>query len=252
MSEEQTNNRIEEYMNKTTWLHFQDALQIGKIQLFAGSYRAGQGSDLSLSHYIDALTIRPLLHDLSWGKPVDFVDFKGTAAEGGATVSRILRVNSSGDKVYWNLTHGPGVPTATGAIMPRKNTPADMKQKLNIGMEKEMARQIAYSILEYMIAWRTAKLVAKPPISRKEVEPEDVAMAIQELNDDLFGDEPLRPSVNGHKLQLLSPEVAIASGKFLDGSLCPPEFKNWYDEFVMAQKSAPRDNEHLANWRYRN
>jgi hypothetical protein len=231
-------------------LHFQDALEIGKIQLFAGSYRAGEGSNLSLSHYVDALTIRPLLHDLSWGKEVNFVDFKGTAAD--KVISRILRVNTSGDKVYWNLVHGPGVPTKTGAIMPQKNTPDDAKQKLNIGMEKEMARQIAYSLLEYMTAWRTANLMAKPPASRQEVSLEDVAEVIQDLNDDLFGDdEPPAPASQPQPV-IISPEAAIAAGKFLSGELCPPEYKHWYDECVAMLQSAPRSLEHLTSWRYRN
>ena len=249
--DEERNNRIEEYMNKTTWLHFQDVLAIGKVQLFAGSYRKGQGSDLSLSHYIDALTIRPLLHDLSWGKAVNFVDFKGTAAEGGAT-SRILRVNTSGDKVYWNLTHGPGVPTVTGAIMPKKGTPDDAKQKLNIGMEKEMARQIAYSILEYMTAWRMVGLLAQPTALSCQQSEGDVAMAVNEIVNDLFGDEPLPTPAGEPEPGILSPETAVASGKFLNGELCPPELKSWYDEYVAIMKSPTRSQEHLTSWRYRN
>ncbi|MCB8944524.1 MAG: hypothetical protein H6658_12310 [Ardenticatenaceae bacterium] len=249
MTEEFENNRIEEYMNKTTWLHFQDALSIGKIQLFAGSYRKGQGSDLSLSHYIDTLDVRPLLHDLSWGKPVNFVDYKGTVGEGGA-VSRVLRVNAKDDKVYWSFVHGPGTPTDTGAVMPKANTPDAQKQKLNVGMTKEEARQIAYSVLEYMTAWRTAGLLAQPKAAARVQNQEDIAMAINEIVDDLFGDEP--PPTSAAAPELLPPEVAIAAGKFLNGYLCPPEFKNWYDEFVEAKHTAPRNNEHLGSWRYRN
>jgi hypothetical protein len=251
MTEEFENNRIEEYMTRTTWLHFQGAMEIGKIQLFAGRYRAGEGSDLSLSHYVDAITMRPLLHDLSWGKPVNFVDYKGTVGDNGA-VSRVLRVNTSNDgKTYWTLTHGPGTPTKTGAVMPKKDVHDDLKQKLNIGMEKEVARQIAYSILEYMIAWRTASLMAAPLITRKEISPEVAAMTIQEINDDLFDDD-FGSHANGHRPPSLSPEVAIVAGMFLNGETCPHEFKNLYDQFVAATGGAPRDQEHMINWRYRN
>jgi hypothetical protein len=133
-----------------------------------------------------------------------------------------------------------------------KNTPDDAKQKLNIGMEKEMARQIAYSILEYITAWRTAKLVAKPPASRQEVGREDVATAIQDLNDELFGDDEPVPAVNGHKVQLLSPEVAISASKFLNGVLCPMEHQDLYHQYWRSTQWLAVNLETLIGWRYRN
>lgn len=248
--------RIFEYMLKTSWLHFEDALEIGKIKLFAGSYQRGNKEATETAvHYVDVHTIRPLLHDLSWKKAVEFVDYKGTA-DGNGVESRVLRVNSDKekDKVWFSLASGPGNETTTGAITPNGKA----TKKINVGMTTDDARQMAYAVLEYMTAWRTAKLM-KPP--RPHVD-------LDELNEELFGTPAVsrpptvsRPPApagqtmaqhNGHRNgQVNGTAAATKMLHFLDGKPCPGNLIGDFMAYVDTHKgSPPRDESHLTQWIY--
>ena len=149
MSSNRDSYRISENMAKTTWLHFEDATGISKLRLFAGQYTPGQGTRLTLNHYVDVKDIRPVLMDLSWNRPVDFKDFKGTTNDDGVQ-SKVLSVNTKKEenKVYWRLSIGPGKKTKTGAILPDGRS----TKSINYVMTIDLARKVALELLEFLQA----------------------------------------------------------------------------------------------------
>jgi len=44
MSEQVERYRIYAHLTRTKWLHIEDALDIGKLRLFAGDYQKGKGA----------------------------------------------------------------------------------------------------------------------------------------------------------------------------------------------------------------
>lgn len=155
--------RITDHITRSTWLHIEDATDIGKLRLFAGKYQRGEGAKVTLAHWLDVSNARVLFHDLSWGKAVDFTEFKGSAE--GQVTSRVLRVNTNGDKVYFELRSGPGKRTETGAIQPA-GKPTDT---VNVAFTKPQVRAVAYAVLEYLQAIAVAQVLSQndapaPPI----------------------------------------------------------------------------------------
>ena len=107
MTEQVERFRIHAHLTRTKWLHIEDALDIGKLRLFAGDYKKGEGAKVMAWHFLDVADARVLFSDLAWGKAVDYTEFKGTA-NGGEAVSRVLKVRTNGDKVWFSLENGPG------------------------------------------------------------------------------------------------------------------------------------------------
>jgi hypothetical protein len=190
-----------------------------------------------------------LLHDLSWNKPVEFVDFKGTA-DGNGVVSRVLRVNTDKDKgkVWFSLNSGPGKETATGAVTPA----GQATKKINVGMTLQDARQMAYAVLEYMTAWQAAQLM-KPP--RQHVD-------IDDLNDELFGNTPVaRPPApagqthhqqNGHVNGSVNEATAVKMLHYEDGHVCTGKLISEFMAYADTHGGkVPRSEEHLIQWIYR-
>lgn len=179
-------DRIHAYMTKTSYLHFEDSLSIGKIKLFAGRYNMHNKPNYSLRHYIDADTLRPILMNLSWGRDIDIVDYKGGAGDGGI-ISRVLSINCKEDKVFWQLTHGPGTKTKTGAVTPARLS-KEQKEKLTtsvtVMVSKEDCREIACKLTEYMQAWKTAQLIStSTPNYRAHAEDTHGIHALNYYND---------------------------------------------------------------------
>jgi hypothetical protein len=121
---ENKDEKIISHMTQSAFLHFMDATEIGKVKLFAGHYKRGEGADQTARHYVDIRTFRPILHDLSWGKTVDFVDFKGSEkGSDGQPESRVLKIRSGKDKkdrdaIFLTLQAGPGAVVGEGAVKP--------------------------------------------------------------------------------------------------------------------------------------
>jgi hypothetical protein len=155
MSEERNERpRIYSHMTRSSFLHIEDALAIGKVRLFVGKYKRGQGASSTAFHFLDVDDARVLLSDLSWGKTVDFADFKGTA-NGDGPQSRVLKVKTNEDKVWLEIQNGPGEVVGQGAIKPKGKPDASVSVPFTI----EEARKLAYAVLAYVQAWEVAQMI---------------------------------------------------------------------------------------------
>jgi len=139
--------RIHSYLTRTRFLHVEDALEIGKLRLFAGEYRRGEGASKTAYHYLDVADARVLLNDLAWGKPVDYTEYKGTNND--RPTSRVLKVKRKGDKVWVSLENGPGEVVGEGAIKPA----GEPEAVVNVPLTIWEARKLALAALAHIRAW---------------------------------------------------------------------------------------------------
>lgn len=157
--------RIYSHVTQARFLHVEDALGIGKIRLFAGAYRRGQGVGDHASHYIDLADARVVFAALARGEPgFSYREYKGTPLSAGANghpaaagdaVSRVLSVQSRDENVYIELKSGPGRLTATGAV-----TPAGKPQAaVNVSFKRYEAQRLAAAVLAYIHAWDVQRMM---------------------------------------------------------------------------------------------
>ena len=151
MTEQVRRYRIHSHLTRSRFLHVGDALDIGKVRLFAGEYRRGQGASVTAVHYLDAADARVLLSDLAWGKSVDYVEYKGSTnnGKGGLPLSRVLKAKTNGDKVWVRLENGPGQVLGEGAVKPA----GDPEAVVNVPLTIWEARRLAYAVLAHLAAW---------------------------------------------------------------------------------------------------
>ncbi|MCB0008766.1 MAG: hypothetical protein KDE04_20010 [Anaerolineales bacterium] len=148
--------RIHSHVTQSRFLHVEDALGIGKIRLFAGNYRRGQGMDSHAYHFIDLADARVIFAALARGEPgFSYREYKGTPPQNGqalspdSAVSRVLSVAVKGDNVYVELKSGPGKLTPTGAITPNGKPQVEV----NVGFKQYEAQRLAATVLAYIHAW---------------------------------------------------------------------------------------------------
>ena len=246
--------RIFDFIIRTAWLHFEDALAIDKIKLFAGTYRQGQGkADTTAFHYLDVPMLRPYLADLSWGKPIEFMDFKGSPPKGDEPCeSRILRVNSDDDgNVWWTLVHGPGKLTKTGAIQPAY-AKGQYDKIIRVKMTRDEARMMACQVSEYLQAYTTAQIL------QRQLPQQRPAVSVETANEDWFKiPQVQQANGNGHSngatavREKIAPAVAYKKKIFFDGQPCPPDYRSHYEAFWLEKRTVPNHKRHLIDWIYR-
>lgn len=155
--------RIFSHMTRTRFLHIEDALQPaeegkpGKIRFFIGAYTAGSGTPATTAHhFLDDDEARVIMTDLSWGKPVDITDYKGTVGNGGPQ-SRVLKIKGPTDKgKYWlQVSMGPGEVIGQGAVKPAGKPEVEV----SIPLTTWEARKLALAVIEYMTAYRVTQLL---------------------------------------------------------------------------------------------
>lgn len=161
-----TRVRIHSHVTQSRFLHIEDALSIGKIRLFAGNYRKGQGMDAHSHHFIDLADVRVIFWALLCGEQgFNYKEYKGTPPQtrpeqgrrnGSGAVSRVLSIVVKGDNVYIELKTGAGKLTPTGAIIP--NGPA--KVEVNVAFKLHEARRMAATVLAYIQAWDVLRIFA--------------------------------------------------------------------------------------------
>lgn len=212
MKPDQTRTRIFSHITRSRWLHLEDSLSIGKIRFFVGEYKKGQGARATAYHFLDADDARPLFADLSWSKPTDFVDFKGTA-NGDVPASRVLKVKGPKDGKYWlEIQNGPGQIIGEGAVKPAGEPEASISIALSIWE----ARKMALAVIEYMQAYRAALLsvailaTGKPQVPTRHVDQETGEISDAEA---LFGTEPAPSSGSRSKPKRTQKEKPPAEDK---------------------------------------
>jgi hypothetical protein len=149
--------RIASHVTQSRFLHVEDALSIGKIRLFAGNYRRGQGMQSHAYHFIDLADARVIFSALAHGEPsFSYREYKGTPPRnGGRAISRILSVAVKDDNVYVELKSGPGKLTPTGAITPNGKPQVEV----NVGFKGHEAQRLAATILAYIRAWDVHRIM---------------------------------------------------------------------------------------------
>lgn len=158
MTEQAQRYRIHSHLTRTRFLHAEDALDIGKVRLFAGQYRRGQGASVTAHHFLDVADARVLCSDLAWGKQVDFCEYKGSPANGdNGPTSRVLKVRTNDGKVWVRLENGPGQVIGEGAVKPA----GDPEAVANVPLTTWEARKLAHAILAHLSAWEVVTFEAK-------------------------------------------------------------------------------------------
>ena len=113
-----TRVRLYSHVTQSRFLHVEDALAIGKLRLFAGNYRKGQGMDKQgFAHaFIDIADARVIFGALARGEQsFSHREYKGTPPKNGQiATSRVLSITIKGENVYVELKSGPGKLTPTG------------------------------------------------------------------------------------------------------------------------------------------
>lgn len=153
-----TRVRIYSHITQSRFLHVEDALAIGKLRLFGGNYRKGQGMTAYANAFVSIADARVIFSALACGEQgFSHKEYKGTPPQNGnGAVSRVLSIAVKGENVYMELKTGPGKLTNTGAITP--NGPA--KVEVNVGFKLYEARRMAASVLAYIQAWDVMRMMA--------------------------------------------------------------------------------------------
>jgi hypothetical protein len=195
--------RIYSHVTQSRFLHIEDSLKIGKVRLFGGTYRRGQGmaENGHAAHFLDLADARVIFHALATAEPnFSHKEYKGTPpqARSGA-VSRVLSVAVKGDNVYIELKSGPGKLTATGAVMPDGKPQVEV----NVGFKLYEARRLGATVLAYIQAWDVMRMLANkhavsPPITYLLVPTAAEGNGLAPGNGQSPGAKPLTSGANGN------------------------------------------------------
>ena len=127
-----TRVRIYSHITQSRFLHVEDALAIGKLRLFGGNYRKGEGMTAYANAFVSIADARVIFSALARGEQgFSHKEYKGTPPQarhldnlgagseqgrrnGNGAVSRVLSIAIKGENVYMELKTGPGKLTTTG------------------------------------------------------------------------------------------------------------------------------------------
>ena len=158
--------RIFSLMTNKAFLHFEDALSIGKIKVFMGSYVKGQGSKDKVIHYLDVDDARVIAFDLAvrGSLSTKFVDYKGSPKGlNGKPLSRVLKIEDRGNEakrpIVIEAANGPGEVIGQGAIKPKGKPTSEVV----LFLTRWEARRLGHALQAYLNAWETAKMTLTPP-----------------------------------------------------------------------------------------
>jgi hypothetical protein len=142
------------------FIHLEDSLNLAspKIRIFVGDYLKGKGMQGNAFHFLDLDDARWILADLAWGKPVEFVDYKGAmAADRSRMLSRVLKINCHDGKVWFQVQNGTGEKIGPGAVKPAGKPDVE----ISVPLEILDARKMAFAALAYIQAWDIARLLKR-------------------------------------------------------------------------------------------
>lgn len=133
--------------NKVVTNVYMDAFPIEKVRFQNAQYETKQSLDV----YIDFAQVALLANDAASGRLFKMIEasnnhqmtihMAGTKSSknyNGRPESRILSLGMSGDKIFINMSAGPGKLSSTGAIMP--DGPQD--RKISVGMTTDDFRRM--------------------------------------------------------------------------------------------------------------
>jgi hypothetical protein len=184
-------------VTQAKFLHIEDSLGIGKLRLFAGTYRKGNGMDVHTHHFMDVDDARVVFNALATAEPnFTYKEYKGTAQPDGKVTSRVLSVTNKGDQVYLELKAGRGKKTPTGAVTP--NGKAEVEA--NVAFKTYEARRLGQTVLAYIQAWDILRLMAHRNLLGK--------MAAYELVPTTS-----RNSTNGQQVHAIQPAATAAASQ---------------------------------------
>ena len=164
------NTRIASAVTKTAFMHLELAEQIGKLRIFTGTYRSGEGMQASIVHYMDLDAAYVLFHDiLTRSMEEPYREYKGSKRD-GEIVSRVMSVNRRNGNVYFEFASGPGRETQTGAIMPVKGAGAT---KVLVVLPEFEARKLAARTLPHLSRVLAHTFIDAPDRSRAAETHED-------------------------------------------------------------------------------
>jgi len=141
--------RIASHLTHTRFLHIEDSLTLGKLRFFMGSFEAGRGARATAYAFMDLLDARVVLSDMSWGKPLEFRDFKGGKDAHQNLIARVLKIQTRQDRYWIELQNGPGELIADGIIKPNGKPLTEISMPLTIFE----GRKLAHACLAYIAAW---------------------------------------------------------------------------------------------------
>ncbi len=102
---------------------------------------------------------RVILSDLSWGKPIDFIDHKGGIDASQAAIARVLKITAREDKLWIQVVNSPGQALPEGAVKPAGQPYAEISIPLTIFE----GRKLGFACLAYLQAWEVAKMIIVSP-----------------------------------------------------------------------------------------
>ncbi len=158
-------------MTKTRFLHIEDSLVQKKLRFFVGSFERGQGMNATAYAFLDLEDARVVLSDMSWGKVVDFADFKGGKDNNNAVISRVLKIRTREDKVsrtpdsgtVWiDVQNGPGQEFGEGSFVEGRFPVKPLGKPfadISIPFTIFEGRKLAHACLAYIHAWEVAMLL---------------------------------------------------------------------------------------------
>ena len=158
--------RIFSLMTNKAFFHVEDALGIGKVKFFMGSYQKGKGSTATVIHYVDVADARVIAFDLAvrGSLSTKFVDYKGTPhGLDGKPLSRVLKIEDRGKDanrpIVIQAANGPGEIVGEGAIKPKGKPTSEVA----IFLTRHEARKLGHALQAYLNAWQAAKFTLTPP-----------------------------------------------------------------------------------------
>lgn len=215
--------RIHSFISPTHFLHVEDATAIGKVRLFAGTYRPGTGATITLHHFIDLPDMRVLCHAIiSKTFGYNYTESKGTLHDHRHATSRVLRLHTRPDEVWLELTTSPGTLTRTGTIVPDAQA-RDRALHVNVPLTWHNAQALAHTVYTFLHAWDIVR--ALHHTAQLQVPPEYGIYAPMQAEGEVttYADDDLP--------QDLSPPAILTRARYSDGSSVPPEKTDEYTAF---------------------
>ena len=167
--------RFSSTMTKSAFLHVEYCPDIRKVRFYAGTYEAGEGAKVIMSHYLDEGVAFFIAHDLLNARDIDYREYKGTARN-GEVVSRRFSINTKDGKVFVELEQGPGQKTETGAVVPVKGaSTSTVRIVLNRNTEARKVGAEMYAFLLPRLAEPEREAYEAPETEKAGVEVETKA-----------------------------------------------------------------------------